>query len=81
MPDIGVIITIVISVGTASGSLALFIANQFKQHRHYIDGRLRYRDRRVLRLELFLHERLGFDLTSDMPLLDDEEGYDENLRN
>lgn len=66
-------VTILVVVASSSGGLALFIASQFKIHRHDFYGRLRHRDRRLLRIEQFMHDNLGFDLSSDLPVLDDDD--------
>ena len=66
-------IAILVTVAGSSASLALFISNQFKIHRHDFYGRLKHRDRRILRIEQFLHDKLHFDLSSDLPILDDDD--------
>lgn len=71
-------ITLMVMVASSSAGLALFIANQFKVHRHDFYGRLKHRDRRLLRIEQFLHDKLGFDLASDLPILDGDDNGKKN---
>lgn len=62
-----------VTVAGSSAGLALYIGEQFKIHRHDFYGRLKHRDRRLLRIEQFMHDKLGFDLSSNLPILDDED--------
>lgn len=56
-----------ITISGAAAGLAWFISELFKQQRHDMYGRLKHRDRRILRIELWLSKHLGFDLSSDLP--------------
>lgn len=66
-------ITIMITVAVSAAGLALWIEHKFKEQRHNVEGRLRHRDRRLLRMEYWLKEHLGFDLSSDLPKIDDKD--------
>lgn len=66
-------IAIMITVASSSGGLALYMAELFRKQRHDFTGRLRHRDRRFLRLEQFLHDKLDFDLSSDLPFLEEDD--------
>ena len=57
---------LILFAGFVAG-IVWFINDQFKQQRHDMVGRLKHRDRRILRLEYFLKDKLGFDMTSDLP--------------
>lgn len=62
-----------ITIAGAAAGLAWFVSELFKNQRHDFHGRLKHRDGRLLRIELFLREKLGFDLSSDLPKVDDKD--------
>ena len=67
------IISLIITVAATSVVLALWIEHKFKEQRHNVEGRLRHRDRRLLRIEYWLKDHLGFDHSSDLPKIDDKD--------
>lgn len=56
-----------LTIAGAAGGLAWFMSELFKKQRHDMYGRLKHRDRRIRRIEIWLSKRFGFDLSSDLP--------------
>lgn len=67
------IISLIITITGAAVGVALYIEHKFKEQRHNVEGRFRHRDRRLLRIEYWLKEHLGFDLSKDLPKIDDKD--------